>query len=147
MSVMNRKMFNRGARKELRKKGGIEDVQYFQQAGAVRGPGLGSTYFSRNYNPREAPVVGQIGANIPGAQKGQTFLAPYQVGTRGGFSAMQKATAFPITSVATLMAEGIFDGDMEQRRDHWIPYPKNLSYSHVPYEKFNERLSLLGLRV
>ena len=30
MSVMNRKMFNRGARKELRKKGGIEDVQYFQ---------------------------------------------------------------------------------------------------------------------
>ena len=26
MSVLNRKMFNRGARKELRKKGGIEDV-------------------------------------------------------------------------------------------------------------------------
>ena len=35
MSVMNRKMFNRGARKELRKKGGIADVQYFQQAGSV----------------------------------------------------------------------------------------------------------------
>ena len=28
-------MFNRGARKELRKKGGIADVQYFQQAGSV----------------------------------------------------------------------------------------------------------------
>jgi hypothetical protein len=93
MSVLNRKMFNRGARKELRKKGGIEDVQYFQQAGAVRGPGLGSTYFSRNYNPREAPVVGQIGANIPGAQKGQTFLAPYQVGTRGGLSLNQRLLA------------------------------------------------------
>lgn len=38
MSVLNRKMFNRGARKELRKKGGIADVQYFQQAGAVRAP-------------------------------------------------------------------------------------------------------------
>jgi len=93
MSVLNRKMFNRGARKELRKKGGIADVQYFQQAGAVRGPGLGSTYFSRNYNPREAPVVGQIGANIPGAQKGQTFLAPYQVGTRGGLSLNQRLLA------------------------------------------------------
>ena len=32
---MNRKMFNRGARKELRKKGGIADVQYFQNAGRV----------------------------------------------------------------------------------------------------------------
>jgi saccharopine dehydrogenase-like NADP-dependent oxidoreductase len=68
-------------------------------------------------------------------------------GDRDGFSAMQKATAFPITSVATLMAEGVFDGDMEQRRDHWIPYPKNLSYSHVPYDKFKERLNLLGLAV
>ena len=38
MSVMNRKMFNRGARKELRKKGGIEDVQYFQTAGQVKAP-------------------------------------------------------------------------------------------------------------
>ena len=35
MSVLNRKMFNRGARKELRKKGGIADVQYFQNAGRV----------------------------------------------------------------------------------------------------------------
>ncbi len=38
MSVLNRKMFNRGARKELRKKGGIEDVQYFQTAGPVVAP-------------------------------------------------------------------------------------------------------------
>ena len=38
MSVLNRKMFNRGARKELRKKGGIADVQYFQTAGQVRAP-------------------------------------------------------------------------------------------------------------
>ena len=68
-------------------------------------------------------------------------------GDKEKFSAMQKATAFPITSVATLMAEGVFDGDMEQRRDYWIPYPKNLSYSHVPYEEFTKRLGLLGLSV
>ena len=35
MSVLNRKMFNRGARKELRKKGGIADVQHFRNAGPV----------------------------------------------------------------------------------------------------------------
>jgi saccharopine dehydrogenase-like NADP-dependent oxidoreductase len=64
-----------------------------------------------------------------------------------GFSAMQKATAFSIASVAHLMAEGIFDKDMEEHRGYWEPYPKNLSYSHVPYDKFRERLILLGLDV
>ena len=56
MSVLNRKMFNRGARKELRKKGGIEDVQHFRNAGRV---------------------VGQVGSGIPGAELGRTFMAPY----------------------------------------------------------------------
>ena len=69
MSVMNRKMFNRVARKELRKKGGIADVQHFRNAG---------------------PVVGQVGSGIPGVELGRTFLAPYQTGTRGGFSFNQK---------------------------------------------------------
>lgn len=68
-------------------------------------------------------------------------------GELDGFSAMQKATAFPVSSAASLMGEGIFDGDMEQRRDYWIPYPKNLSYSHIPYDKFSERLKSLGLTV
>jgi hypothetical protein len=49
-------MFNRGARKELRKKGGIEDVQHFKNAG---------------------PVVGQVGSGIPGVELGRTFTAPY----------------------------------------------------------------------
>ena len=68
-------------------------------------------------------------------------------GELDGFSAMQKATAFPVSSVASLMAEGLFDKDMEQRRDYWTPYPKNLSYSHIPYDKFRERLTVLGLDV
>ena len=66
-------------------------------------------------------------------------------GNLDGFSAMQKATAFPVASVASLMAEGVFDKDMEQRRGYWIPYPKNLSYSHIPYNKFRKRLAVLGL--
>ena len=53
---MNRKMFNRGARKELRKKGGIEDVQYFQQAGFVFIPGQ-KTFSSLTGAPSGPSVV------------------------------------------------------------------------------------------
>jgi saccharopine dehydrogenase-like NADP-dependent oxidoreductase len=67
------------------------------------------------------------------------------VGDSNQFSAMQKATAFPITAVASLMAEGHFDKNMEQRRDYWVQYPKNLSYEHVPYEIFFNRLKALGI--
>jgi saccharopine dehydrogenase-like NADP-dependent oxidoreductase len=61
------------------------------------------------------------------------------------FSAMQKATAFPVSSTAALMAKGVFDKDMEQHRDYWTPYPKSLSYNHIRYNEFNENLKKLGL--
>lgn len=59
------------------------------------------------------------------------------------FSAMQKSTAFPISSVASLMANGVFDGKKEERRGYHTEYPANLSYSDVPYEKFEANLSKL----
>lgn len=61
------------------------------------------------------------------------------------FSAMQKATAFPIASVAKIMAEGKLEGDWEQHRDYWSQYPKSLSYSHVPFREFDANLRELGL--
>jgi len=61
------------------------------------------------------------------------------------FSAMQKATAFPITSVAALMAEGVFDGQKEQHRDYYTYYPKDLSYSDIPFDQFKENLRVLGI--
>tara|TARA_Y100000588_G_scaffold24072_2_gene24108 strand:+ start:861 stop:1976 length:1116 start_codon:yes stop_codon:yes gene_type:complete len=64
-----------------------------------------------------------------------------------GFTAMQKATAFPISSVAKIMAEGKLEGDHEQHRDYWTQYPSNLSYSHVPIKEFNENLLALGLTI
>ena len=64
----------------------------------------------------------------------------------GKFSAMQKATAFPIASVAGLMAEGFFEGNKEQHRDYWTQYPKALSYEDVPFKKFNSNLKKLGLK-
>tara|TARA_Y100000310_G_C20516004_1_gene731227 strand:- start:662 stop:1024 length:363 start_codon:yes stop_codon:yes gene_type:complete len=59
------------------------------------------------------------------------------------FSAMQKATAFPVSSVASLMAEGLLEGDKEQHRDYYIQYSKKLSYSDIPFDKFNENLDTL----
>lgn len=61
------------------------------------------------------------------------------------FSAMQKATAFPISSVAALLADGVFDGKKIERRGYDIHYRKSLSYSDIPFDKFSLNLSRLGL--
>lgn len=51
------------------------------------------------------------------------------------FTAMQKATAFPIASVADIMARGLLDRDFGLAR--------HLSYKHIPYTEFNNTLSQL----
>lgn len=61
------------------------------------------------------------------------------------FSAMQKATAFSISSVAKIMAEGKLEGNKDERRDYHTQYPVNLSYRDVPFEEFNNNLKLLGI--
>ena len=61
----------------------------------------------------------------------------------GRFSAMQKATAFPISSIAKLMAEGYFDGEKFQQRGYSVNYPKALTYADVPFDEFNENLETL----
>ena len=68
MSVLSRKMFNRGARKELRKKGGIEDVQYFQSAGAVNVPIFPS---------RMSSMAGAKYANAPVQPRRFRKIPPY----------------------------------------------------------------------
>ena len=61
------------------------------------------------------------------------------------FSAMQRATSGPISVVASLMAEGMFDARYEEHRDYKIRLPLVLSYKDVPYEEFNKRLTTLGI--
>ena len=61
------------------------------------------------------------------------------------FSAMQKATAFSISSVAAIMAEGKLEGNKKQHRDYWEQYSSNLSYEDVPFEEFNNNLKKLGI--
>jgi len=61
------------------------------------------------------------------------------------FSAMQKATAFPISTVASLMAEGYFDDRTVHNRGGDKKLPLVLSYADVPHDEFNKRLETLGI--
>jgi saccharopine dehydrogenase-like NADP-dependent oxidoreductase len=61
----------------------------------------------------------------------------------GRFSAMQKATAFPISSIASLMATGYFDNRVQQNRSGDIKLPIVLSYKDIPFDDFNEYLEKL----
>ena len=63
------------------------------------------------------------------------------------FSAMQQATAFPISSVASLMAEGFFDNREIEHRGYKEKLPVTLTYKDIPFERFNENLRLLGVTV
>ena len=68
------------------------------------------------------------------------------VGYDHTFSAMQKATAFSICSVAALMAEGIFDERKMQNRGGDVKLPVVLNYSDVPFDRFNKNLEKLGIK-
>jgi|TARA_R110000765_G_scaffold357069_1_gene447159 saccharopine dehydrogenase-like NADP-dependent oxidoreductase len=61
------------------------------------------------------------------------------------FSAMQKATAFSISSVASIMGEGYFDNRTVQNRGGDMKSPLVLAYADVPHEEFNRRLETLGV--
>ena len=61
------------------------------------------------------------------------------------FSAMQKATAFSISSVASIMGEGYFDNRIAQNRGGDMKLPLALAYADVPHEEFNRRLEILGV--
>lgn len=69
------------------------------------------------------------------------------VGYDPRFSAMQKSTAFSISSIAALMAEGVFDNRKIQNRSGDIKLPVVLNYSDVPFDKFNDNLRKLGIQV
>ena len=84
-------------------------------------------------------------AKVDGGDK--TWRREILIKSNEMFSAMQQATAFPISSVAALMAEGVFDGDKEQRRDYYTQYNKNLSYRDIDFDLFKEKLDVLGCEI
>jgi hypothetical protein len=56
---------------------------------------------------------------------------------------MQKCTAFPISTVASMMAEGVFDDRKDERRSYYVNLPNALVYSDIPFDKFNTKLKSL----
>lgn len=62
------------------------------------------------------------------------------------FTAMQRSTAFPISSVASLMAEGVFDDKIQQNRSGDGKLPPVLSYGDIPHNEFNANLKKLDLQ-
>ena len=84
-------------------------------------------------------------ADVKGGDK--TWHKEILVQSDEQFSAMQKATAFSISAVAAIMAEGTLEGNKDQHRDYHTQYPKNLSYRDIPFDKFNKNLNKLGLNI
>ena len=74
---------------------------------------------------------------------GLTWKKEYVVNKTKEFTAMQQATAYPISSVASLLADGIFDGKKDEHRDYYTHYSKSLSYKDIPFTKFNKNLNKL----
>tara|TARA_Y100001938_G_C8101570_1_gene442209 strand:- start:16373 stop:17524 length:1152 start_codon:yes stop_codon:yes gene_type:complete len=84
-------------------------------------------------------------AEVRGGNK--TWRKEILVKSDDKFSAMQKATAFSISSVAAIMAEGKMEGNKEQHRDYHTQYDKSLGYKDVPFDEFNKNLNKLGLDI
>lgn len=124
MSVLNRKMFNRGARKELRKKGGIEDVQYFQTAGAVNAPLFPS---------RMSSMVGARYANAPVQPRRFRKIPPYAKNT-GGISL--NLSGGPFAKSPPLMDDIIY-------QDQNVNLAKGIS-SQMPNYSMNQILGQEG---
>ena len=59
------------------------------------------------------------------------------------FSAMQKCTAFSISSIASIMGEGLFDDRIQQNRGGDVILSNALEYADVPFDVFNKRLKSL----
>jgi saccharopine dehydrogenase-like NADP-dependent oxidoreductase len=65
------------------------------------------------------------------------------------FTAMQKATAYPISAIASLLADGILDRErrkVERRGCYEHPSPV-LSYKDIPFDNFRKKLFILDSKL
>ena len=76
-------------------------------------------------------------------KKGLSWRKEKVIYSDDDFTAMQKSTAFPISSIAAILAEGILEGDKDQHRDYYTQYSSSLNYEDVPYEKLEKNLDKL----
>ena len=67
------------------------------------------------------------------SSENETWEKEILVSGNSHFSGMQKATSFPISSIAKMMTEGLFNG----------PPAKGLSYQDINYEEFSKNIEIL----
>ena len=72
---------------------------------------------------------------------GLTWKKEHVIKCDDKFSAMQKCTAFPIATVASMMAERVFDSRIQQNRGGDINLPNVLEYADIPFSPFNRQLN------
>lgn len=63
------------------------------------------------------------------------------VSSKGSFSAMQRATAYSISTIASLMGSGKLDDRTVEHRGYKDELSMNLQYSDVPYSDFENTLN------
>ena len=96
---------------------------------------------SANYETnREDAVIIMVEVNN---DTGLTWKKEKVIECDDKFSAMLKCTAFPISTVASMMGEGKFDDRKDERRGYYINLSNNLQYSDVPFDAFNTKLDTL----
>ena len=75
--------------------------------------------------------------------KGLSWRKEVIVEPDDNFTAMQRSTAFSISTVASLMAEGVFDNLSSEKDKHLDGSPNTLTYSDIPFDVFNKCLGNL----
>lgn len=140
---MKARGFNNCSYKTIRYKGHGDMVRFL-----IRDCNLDDETLSRIFNDgcghaNKDEVI--VIAKVKKANK--TWVKEKLIKSDEKFSAMQKATAFSICSVAALMANGEMEGNKEQHRDYWERYNKALAYADIPFDKFHSNLQKLGIDI
>lgn len=129
--------------KTLRYKGHCEIVELLIRKAKLDKESLSQIFNTSTFHgPIQDLVIIKVIIKAKESSWEKELLIPHS----GMLSAMQKATAFPISSVAKMMAEGFFDKNAQQHRDYYDTPPRALSYKHVDYEEFMKNIDTLRIQ-
>ena len=143
-----RSMKDRGVKncfyKTLRYKGHCEAVRFLLRHAKLSDEVMGEI-FERGCPPQPFGDVVFLKVKVQGGdvKYNKEILVPH----KDEFTAMQRSTAFPISSVAALMAEGKFDNRVIQNRGGDVKLPLALAYKDIPFDDFKSNLEKLELKL
>jgi len=142
-------MYERGVKncyyKTLRYKGHCDAIKFLIRRCELEGECLESIFTRgcRDKNPTQHRTTDLVIMKVTIKGKESSWEKELLIPQSQIFTGMQKATAFPIASVARMMAEGKLTGDKDQHRDYHTQFPKTLSYKDIDYDEFNKNINFL----